>query len=273
MKRILVPTDFSANARRALDFAIDIAKQYASDIILLHTYKLKQRAGTFIAIEQKIGEDARQEMSKLVDSILEQSVKGSLPPKVSVEGTVLKAVAVEGICRYARRKDIDLIVMGTRGASGWQAVMGSTTSGVIHHTRLPVLAIPEKAELPGFKRVVLAVDGKPFKNEEVFAPLKMLANTYNWEIHAIHIKKEGSPEKLGDQLEKELAGMKHTFQYITVDKEVNAAIHDFADELEADLVCLVKRHRNFISRLFHQSVVEQEAYHSNLPILILHDMK
>ena len=266
LKRILVPTDFSNNAAKALDFAIDIASHHGSTIYALNTYKLAQRAGSFIAIEQKMREDARSAMNTLV-----QAVSKTLPATVSLEGKVRKSMPIAGITRFARRNAIDLIVMGTHGASGWEEVMGSTTSGVINQCRLPIMAIPEKAKHSSFEKIVLAVDGKKLKERAVFVPLLLLQQAYQSEVHIVHVKQKDSPESLANRMKKALPGIDFSYTLLDAEQDVNTAIHNFSDRIDADLICLIKRHRSFFARLFHSSVVQKEAYHSDRPLLILPD--
>ncbi|MEL6866671.1 MAG: universal stress protein [Bacteroidota bacterium] len=263
MKKILVPTDFSDNAQKALDYALKLAQVFDSELCLVHTYKLIQRAGTFIAIEQQMREDAKREMAKLVAKYERQK---------PIQSRVIKDTPIRGIGRVAKSYQADLIVMGTKGASGLSELfIGSTTNGLIKHTRIPVLAVPQAAEFKPHQQIVFAMDQKAISQPSVLAIMRALANAWQAKVEVVQILVHNKSGSIHESFKKAMEGLDHELHFIPHNESVNDGITEYLQQHSADLLCLIKRHRSFLQELFHNSVTQKEAFHSELPLLVLHD--
>ena len=160
-KQILVPTDGSEAADRAVDFASDLANRYGADLVLLYVMwrgpSLEQLRGT-VAID-KLSKAARDELDPTLHPIAEHVSANFIPPVVSRDalreiadqvlqrgGEMAKSKGVAqpksivldtdpalGIVNTAKREGADLIVMGSRGLSGIEGVLaGSVSYKVLH---------------------------------------------------------------------------------------------------------------------------------------------
>jgi nucleotide-binding universal stress UspA family protein len=161
IKKILVPTDFSETAARAVNHAGLLARVFGAKLTLLNvldTASLMERItpGTSDDMPGDMPEElvsAQQEIYKYVeeyaDQRLEETAKGdfvcTLP---ECESLVLKgSPPSETIVKYAKSNDIDLIAMGTHGRTGiseW--FFGSTTERVLRIAPCPILAVGPNAE-------------------------------------------------------------------------------------------------------------------------------
>src|SRR5688572_28123824 len=111
MKNILVPTDFSANANNALDYAIELAKMDDADLIIFHAYQLpfiSPEAGMAATAEQidAIIEGAKKGIQKLAARVAAKKVRGSY--------LLMQGVAADAILQVITKKRINLVVMGTK---------------------------------------------------------------------------------------------------------------------------------------------------------------
>jgi nucleotide-binding universal stress UspA family protein len=131
-KKILVPIDGSDQARKAIDFAANLAKQNDATIHLLHVYKLP-------IIPEGMGEyviSDRIELQALGDQIIsvaqdEVRKKGGQ----HIEATVMEGDPAERIIAYAKDHDVDMIVMGSRGLGSFKGLLlGSVSNKVSHRT-------------------------------------------------------------------------------------------------------------------------------------------
>ena len=129
-KKILVPVDGSDQARKAIDFAANLAKQNDATIHLLHVYKLP-------IIPEGMGEyviSDRIELQALGDQIIsvaqdEVRKKGGQ----HIEATVMEGDPAERIIAYAKDHDVDMIVMGNRGLGSFKGLfLGSVSNKVSH---------------------------------------------------------------------------------------------------------------------------------------------
>jgi nucleotide-binding universal stress UspA family protein len=129
-KKILVPVDGSDQARKAIDFAANLAKQNDATIHLLHVYKLP-------IIPEGMGEyviSDRIELQALGDKII--SVAQDEVRKRGgqhIEATVMEGDPAERIIAYAKDHDVDMIVMGNRGLGSFKGLfLGSVSNKVSH---------------------------------------------------------------------------------------------------------------------------------------------
>ena len=113
MRKILVPTDFSENANKALEYAIQIANKFSATIYVLHAYQVSSGTGRLISIDNIIHEDREKELNTLL-----RKVKPLLTNNSAIEGYVRRGASVETVCRAAEKLTVDIIIMGTTGASG-----------------------------------------------------------------------------------------------------------------------------------------------------------
>jgi len=142
LKTIMVPLDGSEFSFRAAKYAIKIAKMSGADIICVHSVvnlPYNEYATAGVVIKQYI--DASMEKAeKWYDEVKTMASKEGI--KVIGE-TILDVISVaDSIINYAERRNVDMIVIGTKGRTGLKRlVLGSVASGVIGHANCPVLVV------------------------------------------------------------------------------------------------------------------------------------
>ena len=139
MKKIIVPIDFSEHSEYALETAASIAKKHNSELIVLHMLELSN--AVYTASRSSIGEEAvfylklaEQKMSKFLDRPFLEGLE--ITP-------VIKHFKVfKEINEIVDEQQIDLIVMGSHGASGVkEVIIGSNAEKVVRHSTIPVLIV------------------------------------------------------------------------------------------------------------------------------------
>jgi nucleotide-binding universal stress UspA family protein len=136
IRRILHPTDLSANARHAFEVACDFAERYNARLIVIGVVE-RPRIGGFVGFGTEVA-DARKEMQQALDEIQ--------PPdnaNISIERRVIEGNSVVGeILRVAGEEHCDLIVMGTHNRTGIERLaFGSVAEEVAHKASCPVVPI------------------------------------------------------------------------------------------------------------------------------------
>jgi nucleotide-binding universal stress UspA family protein len=147
IERILVPIDGSDNAFRAASFAIDLATKYSSELILLYAFDLNQIRYSIGLIGVgypsnivQIKESVAKEAAPWFERVQKEADSAGVAVKTDVIDAVLSVV--EEILDYADRRKIDLIVIGSKGRTGFKKLLlGSITSGLITHASCPVMVI------------------------------------------------------------------------------------------------------------------------------------
>ena len=149
-KQILVPIDFSAHSAAAFEAAVEIAKAFDSKIHLLHCYQI-QPGGISpygIAIPSSYFAETRDAASQQ----LAEWQKKHVPAGISADASTVSESPSEAIITTAKEIEADLIVMGTRGLSGFKHVMlGSVAERTVRLAPCPVLTVhaPESGSESG----------------------------------------------------------------------------------------------------------------------------
>lgn len=268
MKKILVPTDFSENANQALEYAISIANQFDATIHVLHVYSIASSTGHLVSINNIVQEDREKELNTNL-----RKMKPLLKNNASLEGYVRNGSSVETICRAAEKLTVDLIIMGTTGASGMKKMfMGSTANNVIKRTELPVLAVP--AGFNDFKldNITISVDDQKLAEPYVLHPAVELANSFKTDVNLLHVVESTEDDheidhKLQDHLKQ--FGVGYTYFKLSA-QDTAQGILEFVHRKNSNLLCMIKHHRSWFQGLFHSSVSGKMAFESNIPVLVLH---
>lgn len=136
-KRILLATDGSAVVEREVLYAGHIARVEGAQVIVLHAYDLPSRYESYRGYDD-LADHYRQVAQALVDEAVQQLHEDG----VKATGELRLGPAADAIIQAAADHDVDLIVMGTRGSSNLQQILGSVSQHVLRVARCPVLEIP-----------------------------------------------------------------------------------------------------------------------------------
>ena len=138
LKRILVPLDFSACSKKALQYAVPLAQQFGAELALLHIVEPYPPIAELTPVRLETADEGQQELARVAKLI---------PGDISSRVTVRSGVAAHEIVEAAEDLAADLIVISTHGRTGLaHVVMGSTTEKVVRHAHCPVLVVREREQ-------------------------------------------------------------------------------------------------------------------------------
>jgi len=147
--KILIPVDGSTNSMKAIDYAIDLADKYKSELLALHvlysqsgfSFHKETVAGAITSSSlNDLNLDAKQEAEKWFEEINKRAEEKKVQIKTEVVFTVISIV--EGILTYAEKENINLIIIGSKGKSGWKKlIVGSVASGISTYAHCPILIV------------------------------------------------------------------------------------------------------------------------------------
>ena len=140
IKRILVPIDFTETSDRALDYAVDLAKQLGASIIVMHAYELPIYGFPDGALVASV--DVATRISQASQEGLNAALEKRKGSGVDLRAILRDGPPAEEIATVAREQSVDLVVLGTHGRRGLRrAIMGSVAEEVIRECACPVLTI------------------------------------------------------------------------------------------------------------------------------------
>ncbi|HWY37215.1 MAG TPA: universal stress protein [Bacteroidia bacterium] len=277
MKTILVPTDFSKTAEHALYYAIEVAKHENVKLILLHAFHIDYTSGYVPAnlIESEIKEAEHKSEIRLKGLHTKVVHAG----KISCECISIQDIAVNAILDTIKKKNVDLVIMGTLGASSLsKKVFGTNTSRIIEKATCPVIAIPPDS-FSSLKKITFATDyhisdlGVLQKVVEFAKPYKALVNT-------LHITSETdlSPEskekmlKFKKDAENLITYNNLSFQIIHGENTLQK-LNEYLENESTDLLVLSTHKRDLFDKLFGSSISKQLVSYTNVPLMVFHYKK
>ncbi len=265
---ILVPTDFSASAKAAAHYAAQLALQMKAKVILLSVVEMDTSEvvlHNWKKLENQLKRSAKRDLEKLIKEV--KSKATDLDVSYDIAAGIPMQEVIE---RYAREKKVNLIVMGTKGATGLRKILrGTNTARVIEHSSVPVIAIPAKATFKQLKKIVYATDLKNVVKE--IQSLSALASLFQAEILILHTVPAKGTGRLNKKLEPEIIEAAHysaiSYHQVSNDR-VTQAISRFVDEKQADMLAMFTHELDFYEKLFGKSVTRTMAFESRVPLLV-----
>ncbi|QNJ99073.1 universal stress protein [Constantimarinum furrinae] len=276
MQQILIPTDFSDNAWNATIYALQFFKTQNITFHFLHI-------DISLQVDDELhynGVFTKKEISKektanMVDWM--HKINIHYPnPNHKFRFSIRPGLFIACFRNYVTKENIDLIVMGTKGASGLKEMtIGSKTGAVIKRIKCPNLVIPEEAQFTKPLNIGFPTDFNMFYKQRIIRTLLEIANTYQSSIKVLRVAQN---EKPMDKVQK--TNRKHLIQYLheishsfhVIDNPIlESALQSFVNSMHIDMVAMIAKNLNFFQRLLFKPQVEQISYHMQIPFLVLHE--
>ena len=274
IKKILVPVDFTAASDNAIAAAASLAVLMKSDIYLVHVFessnysysvfaKTEALLPSFVEIKKSIGakmEDLKEHMIK----------KYNL--KCSV--VVLSGHIHSEIYKFSTKKKVDLIVMGTHGASGYKEFfIGSNAQRLVTVSDIPVLTIPQKSKNTSFKNILIPIDNSVHSRAKVNIAM-VIADQYNANIHLIGLPNTKDSKELAKfntkmkSVEKiiDKEGLSYSTKNVQ-GKNIAEAALNYAVKNKCDLIVINTGHESKTTGMFLGTFSQQIVNHSDVPVL------
>jgi nucleotide-binding universal stress UspA family protein len=272
MARVLIPTDFSDNAKRAERYALMLFGP-SSHYTLLSTFEVPHSGATMlISITDILQRDSLEllndEMVSLEHEFPDVVDRITVHTEAGVPDLVVEKLSRLGRC--------DVVVMGTRGASGIKAALvGSNTSATVQRSHCPVLAVPDKASLKAPARILFAADNISLNKPDLPPMLLDVAREWDSEVILLNVVKESDLNRVGvapgvsTEPLNYYEGVRHSYRFISAE-DPEEGIERFLRDNEVDMICMVNRKTDLVSRLFNRSISNRLVLHTEIPLLIIH---
>ena len=144
LKRILVPVDFSAPSQQAFGYALRFAKEFGSEVTLLHIVE-KHGVGSGLSELPAELEYSNRQLNRTKHQLRALSASSNIPGSPTIRSVVRKGLPAHEIVEAAKEFETDLIVIATHGYTGWKHFcIGSVTERVVRAAPCPVFVVREK---------------------------------------------------------------------------------------------------------------------------------
>jgi len=275
MKHILLPTDFSENSKNAILYAMELFRGNTCEFYFLNVQKpsefvlddvMSAEPGT--SVYQAILKDNKQQLKEFIIPIKEKYQTEDYTFLLYVDYDVL----TDSINQLKQTKTIDLIVMGTNGATGAEEVLfGSNTLKVIRKVDSPLLAIPQDYTYKKIESVVFTARSCKDIKHEAAQPLKELVKLTNAQLQILKIKGQAAKNNhnCGSCLVDAMNGFDYESHTLYGIPEP-IAIDTFVQLMKSGLHAMFVERETFLDRFFFGNNTAKISYSTRVPLLVLH---
>ena len=281
-RKILIPTDFSKNATKALRYAMHIYKNESCDFYLLNVFSASGSVmESLMNMEpgSELYETAKRQsedgLAKIYDMIVMTEDEN---PKHNFNTITTFNNTVEAIKEVVEKKDIEMIVMGTKGETHSKTTaFGSTAIQVMEKVRnCPVIVVPLNAKAIIPKEIVFPTSYKTHYKRRELNYLIDIAKNADATVIILHISEEEELSKAQEEnkqlLEEILDDTKYKFHFLS-HNSVEAAINIFVESRDSDLVAFINKKHAFFGSILSNPLVKNISFQSKVPILVMHDLR
>lgn len=280
MKRILVPTDFSPTAEKAFRFSLDIASRANGTVILYHICnpvesKIIDTDSKRRMYNADIEANALKRLQRLRKKVLGDSLD------VQVSTIVGRSPLIDNILGFAENNHIDLIVMGTQGASGLKkTIIGSVAARVVEKSDLPVLLIPAKYEIKELNEFVFATNYRA-ADKLALTLVNAMAKLFEAEVTVVHFANAYHSELDKIKVKDDFDSYAYTLQRVFNESKIKFHLLETTSVVETmetldsnfpyDVMAMVRRNKTFLEKFFVKSFTQNMVYLTKKPLLIIPD--
>ncbi|WP_339754387.1 universal stress protein [uncultured Winogradskyella sp.] len=280
--KILLPTDFSKNSMRAINYARELYKNEHCDFYLLNVFSatsnilerlLNMEPGSELYETAKL--NSENGLAKVYDMIAMSDSENS---KHHFDVISQFNNVIEAIKNIVDQKDIEMIVMGTKGETHTRATaFGSTAIYVMEKVRnCPVLVVPKNAEIEMPKEIVFPTSYKTHYKRRELIYLTDIAKKCEATIIILYVKEADELDKNQKEnkklLEEILQGTNYEFHSLS-HNSVITAVNIFVESRDSDMVAFINKKHTFFGSILTNAMVKEISFHLKVPILAMHDLR
>ncbi|MDU8885699.1 universal stress protein [Yeosuana sp. MJ-SS3] len=280
MRKILIPTDFSENAMNAIKFALELFKYEISEFFLMHAYQDEIYANEELLTRETLDNSTKivsDKSAKLLEETLQKIKEISPNPRHTYRKISANNLLIDEADKIVDERDIDLIVMGTRGETNDRKLtFGSHTLQVLKYVQCPVLAIPENYKYTQPKHILFPTNYMiPYKRRELKLLCEMVC-PYRAEIDLLYISKSNNlsiRQEDNRTFIKEVL-YKNTLNFKIINsKNISKTIFKYIESHNIDMLVMVNTRHSFLENILFQSVLDKMTLNIKIPFLAMQNIR
>ncbi|WP_010520754.1 universal stress protein [Aquimarina agarivorans] len=279
MTKVIIPTDFSENAKHALTQSIDFFREESCEFFIIHAYAdevYDNNAYLARALFNDIKEKAKAASNEKLMAVLEYAQDTTPSPKHHFRIRSIFQSLIDAIDDMVNQEGADIVVMGTKGATNAPGItFGSNTLQVIRHVESPVLVIPESYVFNRPKNILFPTNFMiPYNRRE----LKLL-NYMGMDFRAtIHLLIQATSKKLTNRkqdnkqlIQEMLHSCKQELHFESGTGLVET-INNFIEVHHIDLLVMVNSHQSYLDDMLHKTTIDKIGLTTKIPFLVLQNI-
>lgn len=276
MKKILLPTDFSQNSFNAISYAVQLFKEERCVFYVLNTYTPVIYDNEYIlynATQPNLEEIYKANSTRGLAKVIKRIKKKFPNSNHDFQQVSAFNMLNDELKEQVQEKNIELIVMGTQGATGADEILfGTHTVHALKKAPCPVLAVPAAYRYKAPKNILFPTDFGILYTKDHLELLTEIAKHQTAKIHVLNIilgeALDQNQEKMKKLLGDLLTDISHQF-YSLEKKNVPQGISDFQEEYPVDLVAMINNKHSFFQNLLFMPVIDKIGFHIKVPFLVI----
>lgn len=272
MKKIIIPTDFSAAATNATNYAVDMAIAIQAEVILFHVLYIPI---TYTEVPPAVTpENMEKEMKDKLDE-LKQKLLHKCGHAIKIETEVRIGTIMSELTQLCKEQNPYAIVMGSQGASATEyTLFGSHSSNVMRHLKWPVIAVPSGVKFNAIKKIALACDFENVAEKIPVDEVEKMVKDFHSQLFVINTDKTKyhNPDKIFESglLQVMLQDLNPNYQFIT-HHDIDEGIMDFCEKNNIDLLIVFPKRHTLIDKMIRQSHTKKLVLQSHVPVMAIHE--
>jgi nucleotide-binding universal stress UspA family protein len=276
MKKILLPTDFSENAYNAISYAVKAFKDEECNFYLLNTYTPVLYDSEYIlynSTQPNLAEAYKKNSLTGLRKVERKINRDFKNPNHHFEKISAFNLLIDEMKEQVKSKEINLVVMGTQGATGAEEILiGTNTVHAINKLKVPLLTIPSGYEYHPPVNILFPTDFELHFSAPQLEPILNLVKNHTSKLNILHVffgeDLDEKQEENKKNLSKVLKDLQHHF-YTVENKSVPKAIKKFQEQNAVDLLFMVNNKRSFFENLLFRPVVNIIGFHIKVPFMVI----
>ena len=277
MKSILLPTDFSDNSWNAIKYAVQLYKNencvfhlYNAYTPVIYNVEYLLIAPAQFGLGDSVRHTSQQSLERMVSRITEEF--GDIPNH-KYETVARFDTLVSGIKEIIEERNIELVVMGTKGATGAKEILfGSNTVQVFKNIKCPILAIPSDYKYESPTEILFPTDLEVNYINTDINIIKELSLLHYSRIHILHVSSGidlSEKQKMGqEQIERLFKETTYLFHNIE-NADIPDAIAEFQIKRKIDFLTMINNKHSIFENLFFKNTINQIGFHLEIPFLVI----
>jgi len=272
--KLLVTTDFSANSKGAIRFALTLAKQAKNvEVIFYHAIHILQPTRWSDAFFDGYKDEETERLTADLKKFIYSTIGNNKSKFTEVKFAVDNCISTEkDIITFAEKNKVDAICIATQGAGMLRKIMGTHTSYIVNNSKVPVMVIPSHYRAKPLKKVTYLSDFENLKNEVV--KISKLSKEISSHLEVLHYSsivldrnKFEKNKALFNTIEFE--NIKLNIQKSNLELSLVERITKYVQKSKPELLIMfTNREKGFFESMFLPSKSAELTYTTKAPVLI-----
>jgi nucleotide-binding universal stress UspA family protein len=276
MKTIVAPTDFSTASLNAVNYAADMACVIGTSLSLLHVCPIPVSFSDVPAPAYSTAElvaDAEEQMKLVKEKLLYRT-----KDRIKVTTEVKQGDVVLGIDELCHAVNPYAVVMATESNGAFERFLfGGKTINAVRELNWPLIIVPPDVQFTSLKKIGLACDLKNVIDTIPVKEIKNLVKEFHAELHVLHANTESDGTLTAETVEESgwlqeiLGDLNPEYHFIKGADDIEQSINEFAEKNNLDLLIVIPKKHNLISKIFKHSHTKQLVLHAHVPVMAIHE--